>query len=514
MFVDGAENQVLNYLSRYFNDSTVQFSEKLRQKVSSVIPLVINYNEIQGKNEKGASPQLLSGVLLYKITGNETYLHYAKETAEWLNQSGNREFLLFWYNVSNGGRASISTNGFEAHLYALIALVEQDNRFLPLANWALNEFHRIFVPATNLSYVSVRSDETPDISFADLGNQAYRIALFSYAYAITKNVTYKQWAKDLTSAFWDRKSAINITPAYLNQNGSVLYDYVKEDQHAGFFLLGLESAYYYTKDHYYREIIESYAKAVSTYFWHSTTRRFMYRIQWETGAVTWYGSVHGFSLLDLGLVNAYLLTGNRIFLERARSDYDELIVKGYILKNGLIVHAINNNNQVINPESNWGWNKFAFPAGYAFYVLTRNETYLNALNTLYAALRHHWKTHGYVASIDSNTFSPLGSSILLSEYVHVLNAMLYVDRELHGGAFTGNTFDYLFREVGAIQYCNPQEKFGMGYFRLKGIPAGNHSWNVIVFDAEGNIIESVEMEFSVPSLMAGGIRGGGIKKLV
>ena len=469
LFINGVENQTFDHLSRYLNDSTKEFGEKLKQRVSSAVPLVISYDESKARNESVASPQLLSAVLLYKVTGNKTYLKYATETAKWLNLTRNKQFLLFWYDTTSEQRARVSTSGFDIN--ALIALTEQDSRFLRLTSWALNEFHRIFVPKTNLSYCSVHFDETPDIGYVDLSSQARCIALFGYAYSVTKNMTYRQWAKDLTSAFWNRRSAINITPAYLDQDGSAKYDYVKEDQHAGNFLLGLESAYYYTKDDYYKEIIKTYAQAVSTYFWNPSVRRFMYRINWRTGAVLWYASVHGFSILDMGLVNAYLLTGNQTFLERARSDYDELVVKGHILRSGLIVHAIDNNNKIINEQSNWGWNNWAFPAGYVFYVLTKNETYLNALNVLYTSLQHHWKTHGYVGSIDSYNFSPLGSSIFLAEYVNVLNAMLYVDRGSHGGADTGNKSNSPFQELGDTQYANPFERFGTGYFEIKNLRA-------------------------------------------
>jgi hypothetical protein len=513
LFIDGVENQTLNYLSQYFNDSTMEFGEKLKQRVNSAIPLVINYDESKARNETVASPQLLYGIVLYKVTGNQTYLNYAIETAEWLNLTDNRQFLIFWYNTTSGDRAFVSTNGFEGHLYALVALTEQDSRFSSLTTWALNEFYGIFVPTTNLSYVSVHSDETPDIEYADLGVQAYRIALFSYAYSITKNVTYRHWANDLISAFWNHRSAINITPTYLNQNGSVLYNYVKEDQHAGNFLLALESAYYYTKDSCYKEIIKTYAQAVSTYFWNPTLKRFIYRINWETGTVLWHASVHGFSILDTGLVNAYLLTGNQTFLERARSDYDELVVMGYILKNGLIVHAIDNNNNVINRQSNWGWNKFAFSAGYIFYVLTKNETYLNVLDTLYTSFHHHWKTHGYAGNIDAYNFSPLDSSIFLCEYAHVLGAMLQVDRELNGGAYTGNTFSSLFQELGEIQFANPLGKFGTGYFRIKNLRTGNHTWNVRVYDLEGRESDGMEIKFLVISATGGGY-GGSIIKMV
>lgn len=477
LLIDGVENQTFGHLSQYLNDSTKEFGEKLKQRVSSAVPLVINYDESRARNETVASPQLLSAVLLYKVTGNKTYLGYAIETALWLNSTRNRQFLLFWYNTTSKQRAHVSTNGFDIN--ALIALTEQDGRFLQLTNWALNEFHRIFVPKTNLGYVSVHFDETPDIGYADLGNQAQRIALFSYAYSITKNTTYGQWAKDLTSAFWDRRSAINMTPAYLDQDGSAKYNYIKEDQHAGNFLLALESAYYYTKDDYYKEIIKTYANAASTYFWDASVRRFLYRIDWETGAVLWRASVHGFSMLDMGLVNAYILMGNQTFLERARSDYNELVVKGCLLRNGLIVHGIDNNNKIINPQSNWAWNKFAFPAGYVFYVLTKNQTYLNALNLLYRSLQYHWKTHGYVGNIDSYSLSPIGSSIFLAEYVYVLNAMLHLYRELHGDAGTSNTSsDSPFLELGDIQYTNPFERFGTGNFEIKNFRVDNHVGNL------------------------------------
>jgi hypothetical protein len=513
LFIDGVENQTLDYLSRYFKDSAREFGEKLKQRVSSTIPLVVNFDESKAQNETIASPQLLSGVLLYKITGNETYLNYAVETAEWLKQGNNRQFLLFWYNTSNGRRAQVSTNGFDVHLYALVALTKESGKYVSLTNWALNEIHRIFVPPSNLSYVSVRFDESPDMAFADLGNQALRIELFSYAYSVTRNATYKQWAKDLVSAFWNRRSAINITPAYLNQNSSARYNFVKEDQHAGNFLLALESAYYFTGDDYYKETIDSYARAVSTYFWHPVVKRFMYRIDWQNGTVLWYASVHGFSLLDMGLLNAYLVTGNQTFFERARSDFDELVVKGAILRNGLIVHGVDNSNNVINRQSNWGWNKFAFTAGYMLYVLTKNATYLNLLDTLYSGLQYHWKSHGYVNNIDANSFSPLGASISLAEYVHVLNAMLYVDRESHGGAFTGNTFNYLFRELGEVQFANPLEKFGVGYFRVKGVSVGNHTWFVRVCNVQRGESNGIAEAFSVESATGGGGGGGGFYRL-
>ncbi len=488
LYINGVRNQSINYLNLYYNDTERIWAEKLKQRVNSTCPLTIAYDEYTETNTTRATPELLWGVVLYKITGNKTYLSGALEVANWLKKTENRQFLIFPLNPTTGKRASSSTTGMLG--YPILILAEINALYMDLAEWYVKELHRIFSNKnTNLLYASVDENENVANSIDQVGR--YKPMTFAYIYNLTGDETYKQWLRDWTDAFWNRKTSENITPGYLDANDfSVPFTMIKEDQHFGRWLLNLEMFYYYTRDYYYKSIIKDVANAVSKWIWYPEKNRFRYYVIWNNPSYGSTNTVHGFSLLDIGMINAYLLWGNQTWLNYARSDYDELIVKGKILSHhNLIYHAITASDNVFNPEANWYWNKYAVQAGYMLYLITKNQIYLDSIKTLHQGVYdNQWGTRGYIDRVNAVTLAEYegAKSVNLEEIPHIIYPNLLADREQYGDTYMANDeFDKIFEEYGEMKYMNPKENFGMGYFRIKNLAEREYTWNIKVYDTIG-----------------------------
>ena len=337
LYINGVRNQTIDYLNIYHNDTKRVWAEKLKQRVNSTCPLTIIYNEKKEVNTAKATPELLWGVVLYKITGNQTYLNGALEVADWLNENGRRQFLVFPLDMEIGQRFNGPTTGMYG--YPILILAEMNDTYMNLAEWYVKELYRIFTDkTTNLMYYSVDQNENPIISYDEIGRP--KPMTFAYLYYLTGKKTYKQWLRNWVDAFWSRKTAENITPGYIDANDvSIPYIVVKEGQHFGRWLLNLEMFYYYTGDDYFKHIIKDVANAVSKWIWYPEKNRFRYHVKWNNPSAGSTLTVHGFSLLDMGMINAYLLWRNQTWLDYARRDYDELIIKRKILSShNLIYH--------------------------------------------------------------------------------------------------------------------------------------------------------------------------------
>jgi hypothetical protein len=420
--------------------------------------------------------------------------------ANWLNATNKRQFLIFPLDITTGRQYSGATKGMYG--YPILILAEMDTSYGELAEWYAKEIYRIFSnKTTHLMYCSVDENENPIISNDEIGRN--KPMIYAYVYHLTRNETYKQWLSDWTDAFWNNRTTENITPGYQNADDfSIPYTQVKEDQHFGRWLLNLEMFYYYTKDSYYKDIIKKVANAVSKWVWYPEKNRFRYFVTWNKPSQCSSLTVHGFSILDLGMINAYLLWGNQTWLEYARRDYDELILKKKILSShNLIYHAISSSDSVFNPESSWYWNKFAVQAGYMLYLLTKNQTYLESISALHeGAYDSQRGIRGYITKVHADTLSryPDAKSVSLGEIIHIVYPNLLGDRERYGDAHLANTnFEEIFEEYGEMKLIDPKEVFALNNFRIKNLSEGEYTWNIQVYDIQGREEWGVQRTFSV-----------------
>lgn len=391
------------------------FDQAVQRRVNSTMPYVRGWDETDQDYKDTASVDLLTGASYYLLTGNTTFLDYAYETANWINNSGHIEYLMkdFYWETNNWTLTLDS--GCASRILSLCVLADINSSYISMVQEAVDYYLATFL---NLSTYRLKQSETENRSYA--ANTGKCLAALGYAYALTNNETIKDIGVRIVMNY--TLSPVGLPHAYIEQDGTtsgVEGDSLKEDQHFGQYLLGVETFYVFTKNETIKSKIETMGEAGTQYFWNSTYQHFVYRVNASTGEQIFTYAVHGFGLIDEALIQAYLICGNETCLQRARRDFDHLGLNDgsanrRILWNDLIVH----NSFACYPldhtsEVNDYWNAPAKRVALILYNLDAtkigsefNSSYLDGYNTLYRATSFvHKRSKGWLQIVDSDNFS-------------------------------------------------------------------------------------------------------------
>ena len=173
---------------------------------------------------------------MYQETGNSTYLFYAKETAEWLmtspdirSESGgytwihDRPYYKYVYIVAGssnpGGTAGVANFFYE------IYQVTHNTTYLHYANgaiqWILSK--AVFVTESSVKWPQNigRSDYSIIIGLPPFTKYATMSDLLLYAYSITGNSTYLEYARKHLN--WIISEAISSSSGYVWRNNENAY---------------------------------------------------------------------------------------------------------------------------------------------------------------------------------------------------------------------------------------------------------------------------------------------------
>ncbi|RLG44284.1 MAG: hypothetical protein DRN81_04840, partial [Thermoproteota archaeon] len=393
------------------------FDMLIFRRVNDTFPYTRSYLEASQTYSSKAGAGLLSGALLYRLEENMTFLNYAYEYANWLqNKPVCRLFQTYdldkeqWNEVIEPSYASI-------RLLELCVLTGINSSYTNLLASAAENFSDILVqkPEYRMAKAYVNGTPTDDITYANW--QAWGIAALSYASYVLANSTLEDIAIRMCLNW--TLSDIDLPYGVLYLNGTLQTYGLKEDQHFGHYLLALEMNYYFTQNTTVKNRIKDVAWAGAQYFWNTSDNdpRFVYLVNASSGEQIDTGSVHGFGYIDEALIQAYLIWGNETWLTRARKDFESQVIKERLLTVDLINHY-RDGGQTMQDGSgsdiNDYWNAPAKRVALILYNLNYslthgNITYLTYYNRLYAATSygHYIKANlGWAGVVWATSLNP------------------------------------------------------------------------------------------------------------
>jgi len=281
-----------------------------------------------------AYPELLFGVYAYQLTGNKTYLTWAKQCADDIYPISHNIYGTYYiptYNYIDDIRVDAGTK--KSYLPAFWQLCYYDTKYIPLAENFTDTQLKGMDPDTKM----YKSDGNKCyLTFDCLPDFAQVLIL---GYKITGNATYKQALHDIIFAYWSyRNSTTNLVPLMLYGNGTFIPEsetynsYFLREYDMDSFMWCSQEAYCATSESDYLEVIRKLSDAVVKYFWNGDVG-FYYRVN-TNGTVRseisemWTGS------LCQRLIKSYELTGNVTYYNIAKSVFDY-----YFLEDGQFFHG-------------------------------------------------------------------------------------------------------------------------------------------------------------------------------
>jgi len=388
--------------------------------------------------------ELLSGAVLYLQTGNSSYLDEPEAVCQWLNGETEKKHLWFTYDLNTGWQKDTVYAKDAAYAVERLAVYANiSTEWKPLLQEVVNEFIRIYIPSDThriVFYVDENDTVGDDTCWA--AYQSHAIQALSIASKVLENDTVKNVAYSMIMNY--TLGSVNLPYHGINQDGTAKAEYCKEDETFGNYLLAMETFYYYYPDNTtVKDRIKDVAFA-SQYMWNSGQQRWNYKTNANTGGVVDSIAVHGFGLTDESLFNAYLIWGNTTWRERAKQDFDTMVVDGAIINSGIIDHSTD-----LPDDGSDGWNVHGRRFANIYYCYSSNQTFLNYGNFLFAnATQKHNRTLGWAYRIVCTTGADYSG--WENKRLHFQTFLTY----LNITAFSINAFTDVFRYFGIPELGN------------------------------------------------------------
>ena len=406
------------------NDSLYAYdgSIKLQKKFFDYANYITSYNVAKDAfYDYGEASILNSGVWLYQITGNESFLQNAGDLADYIEKDYvyNSGIVINAHPLSNYVEITEQhTNQEILSDVAKLALVDSNYTQLTktLADAVIE--HEIN-HQTDLLYSWVTLDGKPSGPTMDMsyGGSVGLVSLL-LAYEVTSDTTYLDQVKRTILAYWElRDKDTNLIPSKVNTDTGIVEDSFMQQYGAGIFLKVLLYYYYLTEDVEIYKIIEDYTDAVVDYYWDGKT--WNYRVNYD-GTVRSDIIEANYGKLDDALFLVYDLDPTRFqkAYDLAKSDYDFSFQDKITMTNGLAIHAVKDDG---SPASRESMMTYAFiinqnPA-VRLYQDTLDPEYIEDVKAFYEkVISHHKREYGYIWGIDAYTLEDTPLGITLNQY--------------------------------------------------------------------------------------------------
>lgn len=372
------------------------WSNDTAAKVNSTFPFVFLGSQ---SLTKLSQEELLSGALLSAQTGDNSSLAAAESVAVWLNQTAVKKHIWFAYNTSSGWQTTpISPAPGAGVIERLAVYANMVPKWKPLLQQVVNEWIRIYVPtSTARVHLAVWPNDTvyldPAYAYRDYCVATYQsagITTLTLASAVLQNSTLQNLAYRMIMNYTNYdpvRAPHHLSTHAIYPNGTLdlsTYYFSKEDEDYASYMGAMETFYYYyPQNTTVKSRIYDQAWDGGQAMWNSTGQDWNYRTDIRTGSLDLtsgppYLSVHGFGMTDEVLIGAYLIFGNTTWLNRARQDFDSLVIQGKIMTHGLIDHSTYHPNAA--QES---WDVHGRRAAVILYDVLGNQTYIKWANMLF-----------------------------------------------------------------------------------------------------------------------------------
>jgi len=351
--------------------------------------------------------ELLTGALLSLQTGDNSSLQAAEDVAVWLNQTTVKKHIWFTYNSSSGWQTTpISPDPGAGVITRLAVYAHLVPKWKPLLQQIANEWIRIYLPlSTARVHYKVLPDDTvyldPNNAYRDYCVAPYQssgIIALTLASAVLGNTTLKNLAYRMIMNYTNYDPALaphHLSTHAIYPNGTLdlqVYYFSKEDEDYATYMGAMETFYYYyPQNTTVRSRIYDQAWDGAQAMWNSTGQCWNYKTDIRSGSLDLtsgppYLAVHGFGMTDEVLIGAYLIFGNTTWRDRARQDFDSLVINEKIMTHGLIDHSTYHPNYAQE-----AWNVHGRRTAVILSNLFNNQTYLRWANMLF------WNVTGQTA---------------------------------------------------------------------------------------------------------------------
>jgi len=372
----------------------------------------------------------------YRITGNETYLTYAKECfdkgVQYCYNSETKLFATGWNKttVDYVNRLNLLWAGVLLNsMFDLCGVTKNSTHELYANNYA-EGLHTYGISSSNLVHHEIRVSDGSVITHDSSVSMQYGRIIGAYikGHEVTGIEEYKTWAKDITEAFWSyRDTETNLYPESIDSRG---YVPINED----FNMPTIDPiqnvllyAYEVTRDSYYKTLAKNITDAQIKYAWDSNLNRMINSV-WLDGEPKNKNldMVHGPQLYIVGLLQLYYYTGVSSYVDYAKRFWDTIHENALV--NHLYVKNLDINNDPDDVASLYTHHMMAQCDAYMFHF-TKDEKYLVDLkNTVNNFLLHFKCKYGTCNQVNVTNYcvTDSGTYDWLDSTSYILGSAIYL----------------------------------------------------------------------------------------
>ena len=367
---------------------------------------------------------LYSGIHLYKITGDKSYLDQANSVANIIQRDlllENGQVLIYspltatyYYSAQNQEILSdvaylASLNSEYVELTKILANRIIENEIDISSNLFYSQFDSEGNHYENEMYLSYQ------------GSQALESLLLTYE--VTNDQKYLDQVKKTILSYWDQRHIeTNLIPSSINADDLSVEKEFMQQYGAGIFLKILLHYYYLTDDPEIFQIMKIYYDAITQNFWDGST--WNYRVNYD-GTTTSNVIEANYAKLDDSLLHLYDLDSKTFSTayEYAKNNYDNSFQRKVGITNNLVIHGVKDDGSEESVESMM---EYAFiinqNVGNRLFQDTNENLYLGKLNDFYhSVIKHHKKELGYIFGINAYTLGSESNSDWFSSHGTLLN---------------------------------------------------------------------------------------------
>ena len=394
--------------------------------------------------------ELLTGALLAAQTHDNSSLSTAESVAVWLNQTSVKKHVWFTYNSSSGWQKTpIDPTPGAGVIERLAAYANLVPKWKPLLQQIVNEWIRIYLPlSTARVHFEVWPNDTvyldPNYAYRDYCVASYQSSgaiAITLASAVLHNATLQNLAYRMIMNYTNydpvRGAPHHLSTHAIYPNGTLdlsTYYFSKEDEDYANYMAAMETFYYYyPQNATVRSRIYEQAWDGAQAMWNSTGHCWNYKTDIRSGGLDLtsgppYVAVHGFGMTDEVFLGAYLIFGNTTWRDRARQDFDSLVIQGEILTHGLIDHSTYHPN-----SAQEAWNVHGRRTAVILYNFFNNQTYLKWANMLFWNVTGQMtRKYGLAEDVNPSTGADVG---VLNTRETVGEFLIYVNKTAPATSF-------------------------------------------------------------------------------
>lgn len=349
----------------------------------------------------------------YKITKNPKYLALAKtgfDTAiDKMYSPSTKLFSTKWVTDNKEPLDELQVDWAAIALIGMYdfcnVLTADKGKYFTYANDFAEGLHTYGLDqTTNLPHAKIAFSTGEVISTTGYTDMLFRlVAAYIKAYEVTSNSTFKGWAKDIATAFWNRRNpTTNLMPSQINSNGAPASNYLKPNLDPIQNILTY--AYNVTKDDFYLSAAINLTDSELKYGWSSSLGRMLQSI-WMNGSVrqSYLDLVDGPQMFIIALLQLYHYTTNATYLDLAKTMWDTIHTHAKV--NGLYVTELDTANQP-NDVTRVYPNQMMVQCDIYMYYFTGEQIYFNdATNTVHNFVKFK-RQFGYCNTIYAKTLAP------------------------------------------------------------------------------------------------------------